>query len=493
MNKKKKSLKLNYIFNLINQILAILLPLVLAPYISRVLQPEGVGKYSFVNSIITYFTLFASLGFGFYAQREIAKYQEDKEKQAIVFWEIFIARCFSVALSLVLNLFLIVIGVYGNNALFMLILSINILSIVFDISYFFQGNEEFGRIVIRNIVVKLLMTISIFLLVKDKGDLWLYILLHSLAIFISNISLWPTLFKVIPKAQLSELKPFRHMKQVIILFLPTIATSIYTVLDKTLIGVITGSDAQNGFYEQAEKIVKCALTLITCLDLVMIPRNSNEFQKGNIEGVKNNIYKAFHFVWLLGIPIALGLSVVASHFLPWYLGSSFNSSIILLEILSFLILIIGCSSILGTNYLIPTKQDKKYTAAILTGAGLNLVLNIILIYIFGAVGAAISTITAEFTITIVMFLMVRKELSYKQIFKTIYKPAIAGLIMFIALIILKTYLTPSILSTLILIAVGVIIYFILILILRDGLVKDLVIDIKKKIKNKFSSHTKQEE
>ncbi len=481
-NENKKSIKKNYILNLINQILVIIIPLILAPYISRVLQPEGVGKYSFVNSIITYFTLFASLGFGYYAQREIAKYQEDKEEQAKVFWEIFIARCFSVVLSLIVNLALIIFGAYGNNAVLMLILSINIISILFDVSYFFQGNEEFGKIVLRNIIAKLSMTILIFVLVKSYDDLWLYVLLHSLMIFISNISLWPSLLKKVPKVSFSKLKPFRHMKQVIILFLPTIATSIYTVLDKTLIGIITGSDAQNGFYEQAEKIVKCALTLITCLDLVMIPRNSNEFQKGNIEKLKDNIYKAFHFVWLLGIPIMLGIIVVADMFVPWYLGTSFNDAILLLEVLSPLILIIGCSSILGTHYLIPTKRDKSFTIAIISGAICNLVLNIPLIYLYGAIGAAISTVFAELLIVIIMLIMARKDLECKKIFKTSLKPIISGIVMFGVLLLIKQYLSVSIISTLILIILGVLVYGLMLLLLKENMIYEILNGLKQKIK-----------
>lgn len=489
MKAQKKSIKLNYILNLINQILAIIIPLILAPYLSRVLQPEGIGKYSFVNSIITYFTLFASLGFGYYAQREIAKYQDDKEEQARVFWEIFIARCFSVALSLIVNLVFIVVGIYGNNALFMLILSINIIAITFDVSYLFQGNEEFGKIVVINILTKIAMTILIFLLVNSADDLWLYILLHSLIIFITNISLWPSLLRVLPKVKLEDLRPFRHLKQVLLLFLPTIATSIYTVLDKTLIGVITGSDAQNGFYEQAEKIVKCALTLITCLDLVMIPRNSSEYQKGNIDKLKENIYSVFHFVWLLGIPMTIGLIVISDNFIPWYLGSSFNDAIILLKLLSPLILIIGTSSILGTHYLIPTKHDKSFTIAIISGSIINLILNIILIFKFGALGAVIATLIAEFTIVIVMVLQTKKELDFKQILKSAIKPLISGLMMLGVLLLIKPLFNISILSTLILILVGVAVYVIMIILIRDKLVLNVLKELKQKLKKKNNAET----
>lgn len=291
-----KSIKKNYIFNLLYQLLIVALPIVVTPYVSRILLPSGIGRYSFSLSIISYFVLFAELGFGYYAQREIAKYQENKKMQSKIFFEIMILRGISVLLSLGINLLLVFANVYKDNGVLFSIMTINIFSVAFDIAFYFQGNEEFGKITLKNSIIKILGVVSVFLFVKSADDLWVYVLINSLSIALSNISLWPFVIDRIEKVKLKELKPFSHLKGTLKLFVPTIAISIYAVLDKTLIGVITNNNLENGYYEQAEKIVKIAMTVITCLGTVMIPRNTNEYVLGNTNKIQENIYKAFNFL-----------------------------------------------------------------------------------------------------------------------------------------------------------------------------------------------------
>lgn len=466
---KKRSAKKNYVYNLIYQITLLIVPIIVTPYISRVLLADGVGQYSFSYSIITYFTIFASLGFGYYAQREIAKYQDDKHEQSKIFWEINISRLISVVISIVVNLILILSGVYGKNTQLMSLMMINIVSIAFDISFLFQGNENFGEIVVRNVLIKIIGTVLIFVFVKEKSDLWIYCLLISLCFIISNLSLWPSIIGVIEKVKVSELHPLRHMPGTLKLFIPTIATSIYAVLDKSLIGVITNSDAENGYYEQAEKISKVAITLVTCIGNVMMPRNSYEMSVGHDENVKKNIYTICHFVWLLGIPLMFGIIAVAENLVPWFLGKNFEKSIVLLQLFSILIPIIGISNTLGIQYLLPKKEDSKFTICLIIGTVVNSLLNIFLIFKMKSVGAVIASIIAEISITISMLVCVKKELSIKEMFKTIFKPLIAGIFMFLVLLFIASKLESSLVNTFILIITGCSIYSLLVVILKDNL------------------------
>lgn len=477
----KKSIKKNYILNLIYQITLVIVPLIVTPYVSRILLPDGVGKYSFSFSLITYFTLFATFGFETYAQREIAKYQDDKVNQTKAFWEINICRLIPVFLSLAVHLALFLTNVYGEYSTLMLILSINIVAVALDVAFFFQGNEEFGKLVTRNVLLKILGTILIFVFVKEKSDLGIYTLINSLIILFSNVSLWPALKKKLTKVSFKELKPLSHLKGSFSLLIPALAISLYAVLDKTLIGVITGSDSQNGYYEQAEKIVKLSLTLITCLSTVMIPRNSYEISQGNHEQVKINFYKGCNFIWILGLPMVLGIILVADNLVPWFLGKDFTNSTLLLKVFAPLVLIIGFSNVLGRQYMIPYKKENQYTLSIVVGSITNIILNLILIYHLNAVGAAIATIVAELGVTITMYLFLRKELSLKEIFKTALKPLLASLIMFITVYPITLHLSSSILNSILIIGLGCIVYGLAILILREK----MTINILSKIKNKF--------
>lgn len=492
-NKPNKSLKKNYIFNLIYQVFVLIVPLITAPYISRILSAEGIGQYSFTNSLQSYFTIIAALGFGYYAQRLIAFHQNNKDEQSKIFWEIIIVRSFSVGFAVILNLILYFTGVYQEYSQLMLWWTLNIVAIGFDITFLLQGNEDFGKIVGRNVIIKIISVILIFTLVKKQSDVWLYVILTSCASLLGNLSLWFYLPKYINKVNKKELKPLRHFWPTIRLFIPTIATSVYTILDKTLIGlliqdtytvqetqIINGvetvvevvkkySDLENGYYEQSEKIVKMCMAVMTALGTVMIPRNSKLYKEGKNEELKKNFYFAINFVWTIGIPMMFGLAAVSSNIIPWFLGDGYDKCIMLMQIFTPLIIFIGLSNVFGLQYLIPTGRDKKFTIGILAGTISNLALNCILIPFFWSNGAVIASLVAEFLVTFTMYLLIRKEVALKEMLKTAVKPLIAGVIMFALVYFLSTKFSPSILHTLVLVAIGAVTYFILLLVMKEKL------------------------
>ena len=494
----KRTIKRGFILNILHQLLLIIVPIILTPYISRVLKPDGVGINSFTTSLISYFTIFAALGFTFYAQREISRSQGDIAKQSKTFWEILICRSASVGIAIVLNVILCLTHVYGVYEMYMILQTINIVVILIDITFFFQGQEKFGRIVSFNSLARVASVILIYTLVKTENDLWIYILINSVTALAANALLWIYIPKSIVKVPFKELKPFRHLKGTLLLFLPTVAVSIYTILDRTLIGamipgevVVEGvtkkiSELENGYYEQSEKIVKMLLVLFTAIASVMIPRNSKEFASGNIEQVKKNIYLSSNLVWLLGIPIILGLFLVIPCFVPIFFGPGYDKCVVLILTFSSLVLFIGFSNVLGVQYLVPTQQDRRYTIALVSGAFINLILNLFFIKYWWSTGAAIASIIAEFSVTLIMFWFVRKELDIKKIFKLSIKYIIAGAVMFTPLFFLDRFclayfLAGKIWEVIIIAGLGIIIYFSTLLILKDR----LTMQVTKRIINWF--------
>lgn len=462
-----KSIAKNYIYNLIFQFFKLLAPLLVTPYIARVLGENGTGKYSFSYSIVTYFLLFAALGFATYAQRLVASHQGDKKQQSIDFWEIIISRLIPVSITLIIYYILVALNVYGEKYNTLLaIFSIEVIAIAFDVSFFLQGNEEFGKTVLSSVVVKLLSYICMFIFVKKVNDLWKYVLIQSLSVLLTNISMWLYIPRYIEKTSIKKLKILKHIPATLILFLPTIATSIYTSLDKTLIGIITQSDAENGNYEYAEKLVKFALTFLTSLGSVLIPRNSKKFSEGDIVAVKNNIYKSTKFVFFFGMPLMFGCILVSDSFVPWFLGSGYLKVATLMKLLSPIIIFIGLSNVFGLQYLIPSKQDKKFTFALVSGAVVNFVLNIILIPLFNSYGAAVATVIAELLITIIMIISIKNEISISIIIKQALKCTAASIIMFLICINIQILIKTDI-SFFIIIIVGATIYIIVLAILKE--------------------------
>ena len=479
-----KSIKKNYIFNVAYQILTLLTPLITAPYLSRVLQPDGIGSVSFAESIVSYFSLIAVMGIGVYGQREISYVQNDLEKRSVVFWNTKI-------LSFITSGILIFTFFQRDNSIIYIILTLNLVSAFFDITWFFQGMEDFSKTVTRNAAFKLLNIIYIFVFVRDKGDLNLYVLGLGLFSVLGNLSLWAYLPKYINRIPISELKPFKDIKVVWSLFIPTIAIQIYTVLDKTMIGLITDSSYENGYYEQALKISKMLLTIVSSLIAVMIPRMGLLFEQKNTDEIQRYMYRSYRFVWFLGIPLCFGMIMSSDNFVPWFFGSGYEKVSLLLKILPMLILAIGINSVTGGQLMIPSKRQNLFSVTVIIGAVVNLILNTVLIYFFKSVGAAIASVAAETTIAIVQLIFVRKEISIKKVLAQGVPYYIAGTVMVICLIPLRHFLNPSPVNSLLMLCCGAVSYFLMLLSEKDEFfisnVSMIVTRVVEKMKSKRSN------
>lgn len=341
--------------------------------------------------------------------------------------------------------------------------------------------EEFGKIVLRNIIFKIINIVYIFTFVKTKDDIIIY--LFGVAFFglINNLSYWISVPQYIDRPILKELHPSKHIKTVIALFVPTIAMQVYTVLDKTMIGVITNNSFENGYYEQALKIARLVLTIVTSLGTVMIPRIGYHYSKGDMEIVKQYMYRAYKFVWLCGVPLTLGLIAISNNFVPWFFGDGYDKVVSLLGILSFLILAIGINNVTGMQYLIPTKRENIFSLTVIIGALTNFVLNFFLIQMFQSMGAAIASVVAETTIAIIQIYIVRKELSPFEIVKCGLHYFIAGGLMFITLMQIRGYFNASVLHTFELVIIGAIIYGSVLLVMKDEFLLSNIYKIFKKI------------
>lgn len=461
---QQKSIKKNYIYNLCYQILVITVPLITTPYVSRVLGASGIGNVGYAESIVSYFILFATFGIPIYGQREISYVQESVEKRSVVFWN---TKLLSLCTSGIALLVYLLLAIIQENSLLYMILSMNILAIALDITWFFQGLEEFGKIVIRNIIINVLNVAYILLAIKIPEHFYRYAFGHAFFQMLSSVSLWIKLPKYITHVNIRDLHPFRDVKTVLSLFVPTIAIQVYTVLDKTMIGAITHDFAENGYYEQAIKISKMVLTVVTALGTVMVPRIGYYFEKGEHEQVKSLMFTGYRFVWFIGIPLCFGLISISSNFVPWFFGAGYEKVAVLLNVLAFLILAIGISNVTGIQYLIPTKRQNKLTQSVIIGAIANFVLNIILIPVLQSIGAAMASVIAEMTIAVVQLLLVRNEISPLRVLKEGIHYFIAGFIMAGGVLYLGTFLSPSIGNTIILVVCGALIYLMILILLKD--------------------------
>lgn len=462
----EKSIKKNYAYNASYSVLMVLTPLVTAPYLSRVLHANGVGISSYVSSVISYFGLIANLGAWTFARREISYYRDDIEKRSQIFWDMWCMRFINASLSFVVCVGTVLMFAKSYRTIF-LIYSIGLISAIFDITWLLSGLEEFGKIFYRNVAIKILDIVYIFIFVKTQDDLPLYVFGAVFFGLLGNLSLWRYLPSYVRRPDFKAIRPYRYIRGSLALFLPTIAVQVYTMLDKTMLGWFTEGGFENGYYEQSMKISKIVLALITSLAGVMIPRIAYLYGKQDREQINFYMYRSYNFVWCLGAALCFGLIGISDNFVPWFFGAGYDKVAGLLKISSLLIIIIGFSNATGIQYLIPTQRHNFYTYSVMAGAAVNFSLNIFLIRMYQSYGAMIASVIAEFTVAAFELYIVRREISIARIIMSGRNNIIAGGIMLAVLVFMGRGLSPSILHTFMMILTGAAVYMVSLLVMRD--------------------------
>lgn len=403
-----KEVNKNFLYNLIYQLFVFIIPLVTTPYISRVLGVNNIGIYSYTYSITYYFMLAIMLGINNYGAREIAKVQKYKEKRSKRFISIYGLQLFNSILIIILFLMFIIFSEYDYKTI-MNIQFIYLVSTMFDINWFYFGMEKFKITISRNIIIKLLSLICIFMFVKNENDLIVYTYILAISSLISQLYLWLFIKKDVTFTKVSIKEIFANLKPCLILFIPVIAYSIYRVMDKTMIGYFSSVE-QLGNYESAEKIINIPMSIIMALGTVMIPHMS-KFSDNQIHSKIKDTYKLCFFVIY---PIVIGLLTVSKNFCSLFFGKGYDNTPMIINMLLITVLFSCITNITRSNYLIPKSKDKIYVNSTIYGAIINFILNIIFIPKFGAFGACIGTIAAELTIMLYQVMKTRKDINYYE-------------------------------------------------------------------------------
>lgn len=479
------SLKKNYIFSILYEVLKLITPFITMPYIARVLGPDGVGIYSFTHSNITYFLLFGALGTASYGAREIAQNRDDRQKTSKLFWEIELLTVMTSGVSL--GAWIVFLIINREYRLYDIALTPFILSTMFDISWFFYGLEKVRNIVIRNTAMKLLGIALLFLLVRKKEDVLIYCVINSGISLLGSLTMWTYLPGLITKVNLRELRFKRHLRETMIYFIPTVATSIYTVLDKTLIGAITGNVYQNGYYEEATKVINIAKSMVfTAVNTIMEARMSYLFAEKKFDEIRKRIVRSMDFIYLLAFGAVFGIVGIAKRFVPIFLGDGFEPVIVLLCLMAPLVLIVGTSNCMGAQYYTPSGQRKRSAKVIVLGAITNLCLNLLFIPKYGVYGATVASIIAEATITVLYINMSDGYMRWKKLWQFTWKRLIAGTVMCAAVFATGEALRSvvmehgnrisavNLLTLLLQVSVGVVVYALILWVMKDSMLKELM-------------------
>lgn len=487
---KTKSLKINAIFNGFYQILTLMAPLLTTPYISRVLGPEVIGDYSYYYSILGYFTLIATFGFNDYGTKVIAQYRDDPQKKSDAFWGIQMAK-FLLSLVCLGAYFTTFFVLFSNNqtAIYVFLgMSLYIVSIMFDPTFFFQGNENFVSISIRNAIIRVLTIVLTFVFVKSENDIVKYTLVLSIGNLLATIIMFfsfrrgdvkkPTSFK--------NLQLFSHLRLAFAYFIPNLAVTLFTSLNQTMLGAMSSS-MESGYYSQASKIIGLLSTFAGSLSIIMLSRMSFLFATGNEEQIRQKTQKTFEAFWAVALPLTFGIVAIAPTLVPLFFGPGYEKVIPNMYILAAIIVLSPLNTLFGSVYYRPKNKIWIQSGIIVVASAINISVSYFLISSFQSLGASAGRFIAEIVQLPLLMFFSRKSLSKSTIFHSFIKPFDNSLIMFIAVIICNEFLQNlGIFSSIIMLClevfIGALVYVIMEILTKETFGYGLVMLVMGKIK-----------
>jgi len=460
------SIAKNYVYNLILTISNIIIPFITIPYITRVLNPEGIGAVAFTGSIVECFVMFSALGITLYGPREIASVRDNPEKLRDTFWNIQYTKILTVLASYLAFIIFTLFSQEKYRALYIM-QSLTIINTLLDITFLFSGLEEFSKITTIGLLVRIVSTILIFIVIQKPEDYYLYALINVLSNVFGSIIMWFYL----PK-NLSITKPsFEKIKQTLIgsfkLFVPLAAIEVYVVLDKTMVGILS-TEAEVSYYTMSQRLVKMILSLITSLGPVMMSRVSNLVSNNQHEQVQKYTRIIFDFVTYASILAIILTIFTMNDFVPIFFGSKFLKVKDLIVYITPIILFISWSNLFGIQIMVPMKKENYLTISVIAGAITNFTMNLILIPKYQSLGAVIGTVIAEFTVTLVQIILVRKLINLKPLFNEIWKHMLSGLVTSLVLILITKINISPITNIFLIILAGGIVYILVESILKSS-------------------------
>ena len=459
----------NYLYNLSYQILTIILPIITVPYVTRIFTSEVLGNYIFYNSIVSYFSLFAILGIGVYGTKQIAAASDVSS----TFWNIYAIQLIASILAIVVYL-IVAFSIPQMSGVIPLIVGITLFANMMDISWLFSGKEDFKKITIRNIVVRLIGVISIFTFVKSSDDLYLYVFLIVIFDFLGQFVMWVPAKKFIKRPSFNAKVIKKNLHPIVLLFLPQVAISLYVVLDRTLLGLL-GSYSDVGIYEQGQKLISILLKVVSSLGVVMLPRVANLLSERRDKEAQNMVKFSFILYNLIIFPMIFGLIAVNEVFVKLFLGQNFQDVKYVLYIIVFNLMFIGWTNILGYQVLVVRNKNKEFMLSTTIPAFVSVAVNIAVIPFFGYIGASITSVVVEILVFAIQWYYSRNIINKNLLFnKDLVKIICSSLVMFGAVMLCKMTLgLDGIIGLIIYLAVGGISYLGMLFLLKTVNIKEM--------------------
>lgn len=468
---KAPSLRVNIIANLISQVSGILVPLITFPYVSRVLKPEGLGRVNFAEAVASYFVMVAALGIPVYGVRESAKLRDDKAALSTLAAELFMLNTIMTAGALAaFGVFLVFSRKANADPVLFGVCAIPILVTPLGFNWLFGGLEEYIYITLRGLVIRILVVAAVFLFIRTQEDYRVYALLASLntaGVGLVNIAFVRKHISV-RRVDRKKLDMWRHLKPVLLVFSLGSIVSIYTSVNKVMLGYLA-NDSEVGLYAAADRVIKAVVLLVTSTGLVLLPRTSYYIEREKMSEYRQLATTIIRFILFVSFPATAGLIAVAGPLMLLLLGPAFERTIPLVHIMGLDVLLIALSHFLGYQVLYSQGKEKSLLYSVVLGAVANVLLNGLLIPRWHATGAAVSTLAAE---SCVIGMRVILSRAYAHLAWPVWgalKYGVTALFMAAVVLFLRSLLAQTVLGLLLLLAAGAGFYLAVLWVLKDSM------------------------
>lgn len=480
---KSKSIKTNIIYNIIKTCSSVVFPLITFPYISRVLSPENIGKYDFSNSIVSYFSLIASLGISTYAIRECSAARDNQVKLNQVSSQIYSINIFTTIFSyLLLGLTLIFFDKLKDYRLLIGIRSVSIVMATVGADWINSAMEDFKYITIRTFCFQIVSLILMFLFVKHPKDYIIYSIISLISISGAN------LINIFYRKKYCKIKftwkiDWRtHFPSIMLLFVMLLSQSILNNADKTMLGIMR-NDYEVGIYSTALKVTQIIQQIVLSILWVVMPRLSLLFANNDYGAINKFLRYVLGIILIIGLPCFVGGFSISEEIILCIAGNDYIEAVPVLRILllSILISFFG-GGFIGNMIMLPSRKERVFTFVCLISMILNVILNGILIPYIGAIGASIATVASEMLTLILLFFQMDKQIKIVNISSLAIGPFIGSFGIVIVCFIMKALIKSLFLRTFVCIIGSITIYSICLIITKNEIALSSLNNIINKIR-----------
>ncbi len=475
-----KSLIKNSIFYMIYNILNMLFPFFTNMYVARVLLPSSIGEVAYAQNIVSYFSILAFLGIPTYGVREIAKVRYKKEELSSAFSELLIINFISTLFfSIIYYALIFIASSFRENRILYSVVGITIILNMLNVSWLYEGLEEFGFISLRNAVFKIVMFGLVLLVVKKEQDILSYAAISVFGVAGNNIINIIHANKYI-YFKINNLNFQRHLKSIFILVVVNLAIEIYTLVDTTMLGIMSTKE-HVAYYYYASKVNKILLQITNTITIVLVPRISLYYKEQRMDEFNRLLTKALKIIIIGAVPIIIGLQFTSSFLFSHFFGNAYISSALVEKILCTVLVISPIGYLLGSRVMLVSNNESKMATCVCIGAIINLIGNFILIHQFNEVGAALASVISEIVIMIIYIYQGKNVYKLNEYKSTILKVSVASMSEIIILFICNLF-SESWGKLIIEIFLASCIYVTTLILLKESIVKEFLLMILKKIK-----------